>query len=223
MSEVTSQQDQAYARIRDGIVSARYKPGGRLSMRSLTEELSIGRTPVREALVRLAQEQLVQTIPQSGTYVSLIDLDAAENARFVRESLETEIAGECSARIDRRGFVMMDEIMRKQEDAASRRDSLALFQNDSLFHRLLFIIAGRGEVWNWLEAMAVNLDRFRWLSILTEGLDWRDILDQHYQLCDAIVNHRPNEARYLASVHLHKMLADEKRVMERYPNYFRER
>lgn len=192
-------------------------------MRSLTEELSIGRTPVREALVRLAQEQLVQTIPQSGTYVSLIDLDAAENARFVRESLETEIAGECSARIDRRGFVMMDEIMRKQEDAASRRDSLALFQNDSLFHRLLFIIAGRGEVWNWLEAMAVNLDRFRWLSILTEGLDWRDILDQHYQLCDAIVNHRPNEAHYLASVHLHKMLADEKRVIERYPNYFRER
>ena len=223
MSEVTSQQDQAYARIRDGIVSARYKPGGRLSMRSLTEELSIGRTPVREALVRLAQEQLVQTIPQSGTYVSLIDLDAAENARFVRESLETEIAGECSARIDRRGFVMMDELMRKQEDAATRRDSLALFQNDSLFHRLLFIIAGRGEVWNWLEAMAVNLDRFRWLSILTEGLDWRDILDQHYQLCDAIVNHRPNEAHYLASVHLHKMLADEKRVIERYPNYFRER
>ena len=165
----------------------------------------------------------MQTIPQSGTYVSLIDLDAAENARFVRESLETEIAGECSARIDRRGFVMMDEIMRKQEDAASRRDSLALFQNDSLFHRLLFIIAGRGEVWNWLEAMAVNLDRFRWLSILTEGLDWRDILDQHYQLCDAIVNHRPNEAHYLASVHLHKMLADEKRVIERYPNYFRER
>lgn len=223
MSEVTSQQDKAYARIRDGIISARYKPGDRLSMRGLTEELNIGRTPVREALVRLAQEQLVQTVPQSGTYVSLIDLDAAENARFVRESLETEVAGECSARIDRRGSVMMDEIMRKQEDADARRDSLALFQNDNLFHRLMFIIAGRGEVWNWLEAMAVNLDRFRWLSILTEGLDWRDILDQHYQLCDAIVNHRPNEAHYLASVHLHKMLADEKRVMERYPNYFRER
>lgn len=223
MSEVTSQQDKAYARIRDGIISARYKPGDRLSMRGLTEELNIGRTPVREALVRLAQEQLVQTVPQSGTYVSLIDLDAAENARFVRESLETEVAGECSARIDRRGSVMMDEIMRKQEDADARRDSLALFQNDNLFHRLMFIIAGRGEVWNWLEAMAVNLDRFRWLSILTEGLDWHDILDQHYQLCDAIVNHRPNEAHYLASVHLHKMLADEKRVMERYPNYFRER
>lgn len=222
MGEPESQQDRAYRLIRDAIVSAEHKPGERLPMRRLCDEMGLGRTPVREALVRLSQERLVNSVPQSGTYVSLIDLDAAENARFVRESLEMEVAAEASARIDRRGLVALDAIMREQEEAVRRRDSAAFFENDNLFHRLVFVIAGRAEVWDWLEAMAVNLDRFRWLSVTTEGLDWQVILDQHYQICDAIVNHRPTEARYLASVHLHKMLADKRTVIARHPEYFRE-
>lgn len=222
MAEAASQQDRAYQLIRGAIVSAKHKPGERLPMKRLCDEMGLGRTPVREALVRLSQERLVSSVPQSGTYVSLIDLDAAENARFVREALEMEVAAEASARIDRRGYVALDAIMREQEEAARRRDNAAFFENDNLFHRLIFVIAGRAEVWDWIEAMAVNLDRFRWLSITTEGLDWQVVLDQHYQLCDAIVNRRPTEARYLASMHLHKMLADERVVTERYPEYFRE-
>lgn len=220
MSETTNQQDRAYEQIRAGIIYASYKPGERLAMKRLCEDLELGRTPVREALVRLQQEHLVSTVPQSGTYVSLIDLHAAESARFVRETLEMEVVVEVSAKLDDTGYQKLDDILREQELAAERHDEVAFFKNDNRFHQLLFELSGREEAWEWLDAIAVNLDRFRWLSTITEGLAWQVVLDQHYQLCDAIINRRPSEARYLASAHLHKMLQDEKAVTERFPTYF---
>ena len=70
----TSLQDQSYHTIRRKIVYLDYKPGEKLGVKQLCDDLDMGRTPVREALVRLAQEGLVRTVPQSGTYVSPINL-----------------------------------------------------------------------------------------------------------------------------------------------------
>lgn len=220
MSEPTNQQDRAYEQIRTGIIYASYKPGERLAMKRLCEDLELGRTPVREALVRLQQERLVGTVPQSGTYVSLIDLHAAESARFVRETLEMEVVVEASAKLDDSGYQALDDVLREQKLAAAHHDEVAFFRSDNRFHQLIFELSGRREVWDWLDGIAVNLDRFRWLSSITEGLEWQVVLDQHYQLCDAIINRRPSEARYLASTHLHKMLVDEGAVMARFPTYF---
>lgn len=97
----TSLQDQSYHTIRRKIVYLDYKPGEKLGVKQLCDDLDMGRTPVREALVRLAQEGLVRTVPQSGTYVSPINLTLAESACYIREHLEKQVIVECCARARR--------------------------------------------------------------------------------------------------------------------------
>ena len=80
-------QIQAYQAIRNQIIYSELPPGSKISEKNLEDYLKIGRTPIREALIKLRQENLVYTIPQSGTYISQIDLEKASNARFVREML----------------------------------------------------------------------------------------------------------------------------------------
>ena len=74
--------------LREAIVSAKLKPGLRLSENELAGELGVSRTPVREALQRLRDERLVAIVPQLGTFVTLISPQAVADASFVREALE---------------------------------------------------------------------------------------------------------------------------------------
>ena len=75
-----SLQDQAYNALRSKIIYAELKPGTRLSAIGLEKETGIGRTPIRESFVRLREQELVETRPKSGTYVSKISMERAENA-----------------------------------------------------------------------------------------------------------------------------------------------
>ncbi|MEO2538513.1 GntR family transcriptional regulator, partial [Collinsella aerofaciens] len=86
-----SLQDQAYNALRSKIIYAELKPGTRLSAIGLEKETGIGRTPIRESFVRLREQELVETRPKSGTYVSKISMEHAENACFLREKLERSV------------------------------------------------------------------------------------------------------------------------------------
>mgnify|MGYP005958055751 CR=1 FL=1 len=111
----TSLQDQSYHTIRRKIVYLDYKPGEKLGVKQLCDDLDMGRTPVREALVRLAQEGLVRTVPQSGTYVSPINLTLAESACYIREHLEKQVIVECCARATSAGIEQLDRAIVLQE------------------------------------------------------------------------------------------------------------
>src|ERR687895_101911 len=84
----TSARVQAYAALREAIVRAELEPGRQLSENELAARLGVSRTPIREALVRLRDERLVEIVPQLGTFVTLISPDAIADAQFIREALE---------------------------------------------------------------------------------------------------------------------------------------
>ena len=113
----SSLQSQAYQAIRKQIIYADLEPGRKISEKALEEHLSIGRTPIREALIQLRQQELVYTVPQSGTYVSRINLYSAENARFVREQLEQQIMIECCSKLDNQTRIVLETILEEQEKA----------------------------------------------------------------------------------------------------------
>ena len=81
-----SLQDQAYNALRSKIIYAELKPGTRLSAIGLEKETGIGRTPIRESFVRLREQELVETRPKSGTYVSKISMERAETPAFCARS-----------------------------------------------------------------------------------------------------------------------------------------
>ena len=169
----TSLQDQSYHTIRRKIVYLDYKPGEKLGVKQLCDDLDMGRTPVREALVRLAQEGLVRTVPQSGTYVSPINLTFAESACYIREHLEKQVIVECCARATSAGIEQLDQAIALQEKAMAEEDRIGFFLSDNLMHRMIFSIACRSTVWSWLEATNADLERFRWLRAATQRLDNR--------------------------------------------------
>lgn len=217
----TALQEHAFNAIRERIVFCTYAPGQKLSVKQLESELGIGRTPIRESLIMLSQQGLIYTVPQSGTYVSKIDLHEAENARYIREHLEQSVVLECCAQIDQQGKDALIAIIKLQNEAIERRDSRSFFALDNQFHEELFTIAGRHDIWNWIAASNTNLQRFRWLRTQVAELDWNTIARQHLMLFDSICAHDVEEAHFLSGIHLHLMVTEQDAVTAAFPEYFK--
>ena len=210
----------AYHKLRQDIIYCDLTPGQKLSVRDLEEQFGLGRTPVREALVRLSELGLVYTIPQSGTYVSRIDIQRAEDARFMREHLESSVIRECCARLDEAGKDKLAKIIDQQEKAYAEQDARAFFEYDNKFHEMIFKVSNRHTVWATLEAHNTHLQRFRWLRTQVKGLDWSNIMTQHHQMLNAIVSRDPEEANFLAIAHAHLMFSEYQAVTDAFPDYF---
>lgn len=107
----TNLQQQAYETIRKQIIYSELAPGSRISDKVLEEQLAIGRTPIREALIQLRNQELIKTIPQSGTFVSKIDIRSASLALYTREKLENPILQECSAKMTPQDQLTLEDIL----------------------------------------------------------------------------------------------------------------
>lgn len=215
-----NQQEAAYRQLRRDIVLLALDPGQRLVMGELCDQLGIGRTPVRGALQQLQKEGLIKTIPQSGTYVTKIDMTAAENARFVRETVEKEVASECAALARPADLARIDQIIELQQVALEMREFGDFFVSDNLMHQAFFEVAGRLDAWRWLNIANADLERYRLMRVRSSSLDWHTIIDQHRELRDAIGRHDTTETRFITSLHLHMMLDDAPRVVRQHPEYF---
>jgi DNA-binding GntR family transcriptional regulator len=126
--------DRAYFMLRDRIVDLRLPPGATLREDELMRELSIGRTPLREAVKRLALEHLVEVRPRRGTQVT--DVHAEDIARFaeVRAELEAHAARLAAERMDDDLRPEGEELVAELEGAAEQ-DAGALMRLDERMHR----------------------------------------------------------------------------------------
>lgn len=210
---------RAYDEIRRKIIYAELAPGTRLSAVGLEKETGIGRTPIREAFVRLREQELVETRPKSGTYVSKINMVRAENACFLRSVVERRVAVRCCSVARPSDLDRMRRIT-WQGRRLGAGDERAFFENDNLFHEQLYRIAGRSMVWDWLNTVNTHLERYRWLRVLSTNLDWGLIRGQHERLLAAIENRDTDEADYLTSAHLHLMPEEQGPVIAAHPDYF---
>lgn len=223
MPDSTDQDQQAelaYSALKRGIMEFRFAPGERLSPTELRERLGVGRTPVREAIVRLRQEGLVITRPKSGSYVALVDLDAAECARFLRSNTERAVVVECCSRAGEKDVASLRKLLGEQKRAMKAHDQRSFFNADNRMHEELYCIAGRQRAWAWLEETNIDLERYRWLHVQARGMGWGSILSEHQELVDAIARKDPEEASYVAVHHLHVMLDERDEVVTAFPGYF---
>lgn len=215
-----SLQDQAYEMIRERIIFAEYAPGMKLGIKELCENLDLGRTPVRESFLRLQQEDLVETRPQSGTYVSKINMRYAEAARLARECLESEVIVECCAKANEDDIARIDAIIDAQDEALAADDKRRFFEKDNEMHREFYEIAGRPVIWQWLNLTNTHFERFRWLSANTLGVDPETVIGQHRQMRRAIASLDTNYASYLVRDHLQKSRYDGQKIVAAFPEYF---
>ncbi|USI66520.1 MULTISPECIES: GntR family transcriptional regulator [Lactococcus] len=213
-------QSQAYKLILGKILRNEYTPGQKISQKNIERDLLLGRTPVREALVRLQRDGLVYTVPQSGTFVTKIDLDAVKSARFVRESLERRIVVEASKVKDNLLLNQAHDAILLQEKYTKNKEYNKFFEADEDFHKTFYLLTDNAKVWTWLQTINIQLNRFRWLRLKVEDLPWNLLIEQHKEILDAIEKHDTGRAEIAASHHLDLVLLEEKEVITAYQDYF---
>ena len=205
----------AYGRIREDIIRGRVAPGSLLSENELAASLGISRQPVREALLLIAQEDLVEVRPQSGTYVTRIDPDRVREAQFIREAIELASLAACATpdADDRR---MLRDLIARQRTASDRD---AFYPLDEEFHRALLGLAGHANAWAAVSSAKAHLDRARYVG-MSATRSVQDYVDDHERVVDALVEGDADAAADALRSHLRFVFADLEAVRTASPELF---
>ena len=184
---------QLYAILRQDIVTLRYKPGEKLSENDLAKRFGTSRAPVREALIRLGEDGLIDIKPQRGSFVSRISLKAMERARFTREALEIAIIRRAAERgLTNDDCVEIEAAIAGQLQAGESPEQFTYY--DDLFHSRFAMSTGLSGVWNTIEREKVQFDRIRFLSLPNiTPVDL--IVEQHRNIYKALSINSPNKPK----------------------------
>lgn len=187
-----SQSEEAYLRIRDRIVCLDMRPGSVVNEGRLRTELKIGRTPIREALQRLARENLVRSIPHRGTFVTdvnITDLARITEVRVILEAHAARLAADRLSTTDRESLTMLLEVL---EDGPSL-DQRELMRLDQQIHRQIYRAARNPFLESTLERY-FNLSLRLWYLVLDHEVGLREALQEHIELLRAILTGDQNRA-----------------------------
>ena len=195
ISVVDLAADRAYLAIRGLIVSLELAPGAVIDERELMQQLGLGRTPVREALRQLAQEQLVEVFPRRGMFVTGVDVKDLARISEVRAALEPEAARLAAERAS-------DE---ERDDLAALGDQIKrgadLMSLDERIHRAVYAAAHNDLLEKTLGEYYVLAMRI-WMIALERAEALEDAVEAHRDLVHAIVVGNADEAASLMRAHV---------------------
>ena len=199
---VDSVADLAYERIRGYVLGGEVPPGARLGQVELAERLGISRTPVREALRRLAGEGLVDFHSNRGFRVADLGLDAVLRRLEVRAILEPGIAALAAGRRTGRDLDLMREAIADEEEA---RDGIKAHDASRSFHLALARASGNEELVRVIESLwLVEVGR-RLLFRRSAEPDWqRTDASEHREVLAAVHEGRAADAERLMAGHVRR-------------------
>ena len=208
-----------YSELKEDIQFLAIKPGTKMVEAELSKQFGVSRTPVREALKRLNEEELIEIYPQRGTYVSQIDAGRVKEMAYMRHIIEKEVLTElCRKKAKVRTAVEENLLMMRL--AIKNHDCKSYIQQDNQFHRTLFGCQGHEVMWDTVSSYLIQYSR-----ILILELDLEDHLERslesHEAIVDCIESGREEELmKILEEHHDYRMTESDRTIMSRYPEYF---
>lgn len=215
----TSNSALIYQALRREIVSLHRKPGDPISEKALSAQFGVSRTPIREAILRLATEQLVEIAPQSGTFVARIRLPALKEAMIIRRALEEVTVRAAAERATRSQIALLDANIERQREAAEADDRDAFHDADELFHGGIAETAGYPGIWTTVQQVKVQVDRYRHLTLPQPGRMIR-LVDEHAAIVEGIRNHDADAAVAALDLHLDRLRDGLEEFPGLNPSYF---
>ena len=209
-----------HAALRDRIVALELAPGSALPEKEFAESFGVSRTPVREALLRLAEEQLVDIYPQSGTFVAPIRVSVVQDAMVIRNALERFAAGAAAARARAADIAALDRTSPASARAAALEDIDAFHASDEAMHQLIANIAGHPNIWRVVKREKANVDRVRLLSLHFAGR-FETVIAEHARIVEAVsATSTGRGGSCHARASRPRPSQPRRRVAEKYPDYF---
>jgi DNA-binding GntR family transcriptional regulator len=185
--------EKAYAQIEELIVTLQLPPGTVLSELVLAGRLSIGRTPIREALQRLSRDGLVNILPRRGVLVSDIDLRSQLRLLEVRRELERLMARGAAERASQEERTQFSAIASGMYRASENEDDISFMRLDQQFNTLVSL-AARNEYASRSMGLMHGLSRRFWYQHYKEAADLPLCARLHAAVAEAIARREPDKA-----------------------------
>ncbi len=193
--------ERAYVDLRDRIVTLHLPPGTVLREDELMQELGIGRTPLREAVKRLALENLVEVQPRRGTFVTAIEAADIQNITEVRAELEGYAAELAALRLDPETRSQAEALLKEIESLDGAGDQESLMRMDEGIHRFVWHAAHNPYLTETLERYFTHSLRI-WYLGLDRGPTLGHAVHDQSQLLEAILDRSGPHARTIMHEHV---------------------
>jgi DNA-binding GntR family transcriptional regulator len=193
--------DRAYTELRDRIVTLEIPPGAPIDEDLLGAELEIGRTPVREAIKRLALENLVTVYPRRGTFASEINITDLAHVSDVRAQLEGHAAYRAAERITDAQRAELDQLLEELGHSRGSDDLEKLMALDARVHRFIYRCSGNPYLEQTLTRY-FNLSLRIWHLVLDRLPHLFARVHEHDDLLHAIAAGDSDGAREIVSEHI---------------------
>jgi DNA-binding GntR family transcriptional regulator len=208
-----------YRDLREEIINVTLPPGSPLSEKDITERYGISRTPVREAILKLAEERLVDVFPKSGTFVARIPVPEIREAIVARKALEEACVREATATASKSRLMELRAIIQRERELAGTGDEQAFHEADNAFHAGIAAAAGYPGIWNMIERIRVQVERYRRLTLPQEGR-MQLVVAEHAAVLDAMEQGDADAAVARMNTHLNKLEIDIDTFRDLWPDYF---
>jgi DNA-binding GntR family transcriptional regulator len=209
---------QVFERLRGMIIALELPPGSPLSRAALAEQFGVSSTPIRDALMRLEEEGLVEVFPQYATVVSRIDVHRAQQAHFLRQALELEIVRVLALKPDEALIAELNATIARQLQFLKTGAFEKFMAADNEFHAQLYEAADKQDIWTLVRSRSGHIDRLRRLHLPSPGKA-QDIVRHHKLITKAIASGEPDEAQKHLRTHLSGTLSELARIRTQHPQY----
>jgi DNA-binding GntR family transcriptional regulator len=193
-------EDKIYNRLKAMILEKALRPGERLQLSRLGKEMGVSRTPLVNALKRLAQEQLVEWVSRRGIYVKRFTKRQMIQLFEVREVLEGLSTRLAALRIDRNEVDRLEEMFRGLDVTLTPAAVREYVERDRYLHWRLVEIAGNQQLIRALES--VNMMMFTWQDGLVRPA--AETIQEHFAILEALRRHDPGASEAAMRLHIRR-------------------
>lgn len=198
----TTSADYAYQEIRHKIINKELKPGQRLPEVNIAVQMGVSRTPVREALRRLASEGLVVIIPNSGARLAAPTAHEIEDTFMVRDQLEVLAARLAASRITERHLRRLEEALIQEIKASESKDLESYLEANEIFHKTVADASGNRILADYVDNILTRTNAYLVFYNPFYELSSHASTDQHRALLNALRHHDVEKSVELVRDHL---------------------
>ncbi|ABD55024.1 GntR family transcriptional regulator [Jannaschia sp. CCS1] len=196
---------RVYHSLKDAILSLAYQPGQILRKGDICDQLGISRSPVSEAVTRLATEGLVDVVPQAGTFVARFSMDEIREGAFLREALELAAIERVAGTITDEQIILLKRNLRVQEALVEDGDFQGFYKMDADMHEMILGFTGYRRLAQMAETSWLQVNRARQLILPNPGRV-ADTLEEHRSIIAALAARDSGAARLATQNHLRQLL-----------------
>ena len=206
----SSLTDQAYDLLKNDIISCRFMPGEQIAQAQLVERFGIGKSPIRDALQRLAQEGFVQSIPRFGYLISPVTVADVQELFELRQILECAAVRLATERGPEKDLQQLNNEAEFSYVYHNRQSYNDFLQRNNEFHRSIATLSGNQRLMDAISRVLGEL-----LRLFHLGLDLRDsaeeMREEHVELVGALLERDPDRAEEIVQKQISR---SQERIIE---------